>query len=159
MVRVRRDPVLFAIHRAQTLPQKAFSHSLGSDAHAGLTQPSCHADTTIALLALRVNDGHLRIERSIGEIPIARSTLAPLHEATARYAEHLAQSRDRLPAGLCFDPGVLHRDSLTKYAAAFFRISLSVLAEASSRFNRSTSASSSFADRGVAVIAGDDPSL
>jgi hypothetical protein len=46
-----------------------------------------------------------------------------------------------------------------KYAAAFFRISLSTLAEANSRRNRSTSASSPFADRGVAVTPADDPSL
>jgi hypothetical protein len=41
----------------------------------------------------------------------------------------------------------------------FFRISLSTLAEANSRRNRSISASSSFADRGVADTPVDVPSL
>ncbi len=44
-------------------------------------------------------------------------------------------------------PGVLHRDSLAKYAAAFFRISLSSLASANARRSRLSSASSSPAER------------
>jgi len=41
----------------------------------------------------------------------------------------------------------------------FFKISSSTLAEANSRRNRSTSASSSFADRGVALTPAEDSSL
>jgi hypothetical protein len=48
---------------------------------------------------------------------------------------------------------------LAKYAAAFFNISLSTLADASSRRSRSTSASSSFAERGVADPPIDVPNL
>jgi hypothetical protein len=51
------------------------------------------------------------------------------------------------------------RGSSNRSPLAFFRTSLSVLADASSRRNRSTSASSSFADRGVALTPTDNPSL
>src|SRR5258707_9027002 len=106
-----------------------------------------------------MNNGYLCVQRLIGSIPLARLSVAPLEKPAARYTQYVAQSCDRLPASLCCDPGVLHRDSLAKYAAAFFNISLSTFAAASSRRNRSTSASSSFADRGVADTPVDDPSL
>src|SRR5271165_334347 len=106
-----------------------------------------------------MNDRNLRVQGAIGELSLTRPTLTPLQEAAAGDIQYLAKSRNRLPAGLCFDPGVLHRDSLAKCAAAFFRISLSTLAEANSRRNRSFSASSSFADRGVAVTATEESSF
>ena len=52
-----------------------------------------------------------------------------------------------------FDPGVLHRDSFAKYAAAFFTISRSSLVLASSRRNRAFSASTSETDRLTATAA------
>ena len=45
------------------------------------------------------------------------------------------------------DPGVLHRDSFAKYAAAFFTMSKSSFVLASSRRNRPFSASTSVTDR------------
>jgi hypothetical protein len=44
---------------------------------------------------------------------------------------------------MLLDPGVLHRDSLAKYAAAFYTISRSSLALASSRRSRAFSTSNS----------------
>jgi hypothetical protein len=117
-------------------------------------QPMSDADASVALLTLRVNDCHLRIER-VGELSVTWPTLTPLQKTTAGDAQYLAEPRNQLPARLCFDPGVPNRDSLAKYAAAF----LSTSADASSRRSRSTSASSSFAERGVADTPIDAPSL
>jgi hypothetical protein len=51
-----------------------------------------------------------------------------------------------LDRGVLLDPGVLPRDSFAKYAAAFFTISRSSFALASSRRKRAFSASSSVAE-------------
>src|SRR5215210_4200168 len=57
------------------------------------------------------------------------------------------------------DPGVSHRDSFAKYAAAFFTISRSTLAFASSRRSRLFSASSSTAEPVIGVARGNAASL
>jgi hypothetical protein len=44
--------------------------------------------------------------------------------AAARHLEQLAHQRDAVGVAVRFDPGVLHIDSLAKYAAAFFRETL-----------------------------------
>src|SRR5882672_4635384 len=54
---------------------------------------------------------------------------------------------------MLLDPGVPHRDSFAKYAAAFFTISRSSLALASSRRSRETSASSSLTPRFIGTAA------
>ena len=50
--------------------------------------------------------------------------LAPpvLEVATGADLQYLASQRDRPLCLVSRDPGVLHRDSLAKYAVAFFRI-------------------------------------
>src|ERR1700722_229401 len=103
--------------------------------------------------ATRRSSERLASSRSLG--PRLRHCRNPLRETPSTLQSRAIGCQPRL----CFDPGVLHRDSLAKYAAAFFNMSLSTLAEANSRRNRSTSASSSFTDRGVAVTPLEDPSL
>jgi len=52
---------------------------------------------------------------------------------------------------MLLDPGVPHRDSFAKYAAAFFTMSRSSFALANSRRNRAFSASTSLTDRFAAT--------
>jgi len=58
---------------------------------------------------------------------------------------------------MLFNPGVPHRDSFAKYAAAFFTISRSSLTLASSRRNREFSASSSVLGRFTAIAPASAP--
>ena len=62
-----------------------------------------------------------------------RLTHAPGVVAAPRDLQDPAEQPQRIAVPLCFDPGVPHRDSLAKYAAAFFRISFSRRNWASSR--------------------------
>jgi hypothetical protein len=58
---------------------------------------------------------------------------------------------------MSFDPGVLHIDSLAKYAAAFFNISFSIRSLATSCRSRVTSASSSLTGGPADALPGGFP--
>src|SRR3954452_22362465 len=57
---------------------------------------------------------------------------------------------------MLFDPGIFHRDSFAKYAAAFFTISKSSFVLANSRRNRTFSASTSVSDRFTGTATASD---
>src|SRR5690606_1552693 len=82
-----------------------------------------------------------------GQCPTAWWSPAPLQVAAARDAQQPAHPGHGKLVAVLFDPGVIHRDSLTKYAAAFRSMSMSSLALVSSRRRRAFSASSSPAGR------------
>ncbi len=54
-----------------------------------------------------------------------RLASTPRIVAAARDLQEAAEPFQRIVVPLRFDPGVPHRDSLVKYAAAFFKISFS----------------------------------
>jgi len=86
-------------------------------------------------------------ERRIDHRALTGCSRSPLAISRTRHLELAAHPRHAEQVALLFDPGVLHRDSFAKYAAAFFTISRSSLVLASSRRNRAFSASTSWSDR------------
>ena len=143
MVGIRRHPVGALVDRSQRLPLQAAAHPLRTHLQALLAQPANDARTPIAAFARRVQCRHLRIQPRIGLRPGARRTPPPLQIARARHHQQSAHPADRVIVAMLLDPGVPHRDSFAKYAAAFFTISRSSLALASSRRSRAFSASTS----------------
>src|SRR5207302_10371112 len=77
----------------------------------------------------------------------------PLQVACPRHRQQSAHPAYRVIVAMLLDPGVPHRDSFAKYAAAFFTISRSSLALASSRRSRAFSASTSETGRFTATAA------
>src|SRR4029453_15805662 len=95
----------------------------------------------------------------IGLRPRARRSSTPLQIAAARHLQLSAHACHLVVVAMSFDPGVSHRDSFAKYAAAFFTISRSNLALASSRRRRLFSASSSAGEPLSGPARGRSPSL
>src|SRR5439155_4463321 len=85
--------------------------------------------------------------------PIARRTGAPLQIAGPRYVQLPTQPCHWVGVAMSLDPGVPHRDSFAKSAAAFFTISRSSLVLASSRRKRLFSASNSAGEPFMGVAA------
>src|SRR5207344_58535 len=106
----------------------------------------------VALPARGMNRRHLHIQRRIGLRALAARTAAPLAIPGSRHLQLSAHPRHAILVAMLLDPGVLHRDSFAKYAAAFFTISRSSFALASSRRKRAFSASSSVAERLVGAV-------
>src|SRR5881628_2821249 len=63
----------------------------------------------------------------------------PAIEPTTTHVQHPAHPHDPKLSVMVTDEGILHRRSLAKYAAAFFKISRSSVTRASSRFTRASS--------------------
>jgi hypothetical protein len=113
------DPVGASIHRTQALASQALSHPLMAHLQALRTQSSHDASTSVAALALCMQAGHLHIQGSIAQGSIAGATSSPLTVARARDLQQAAQTAHTKPVALSLDPGVPHRDTFAKYAAAF----------------------------------------
>src|SRR5215203_3223209 len=115
----------------------------------------------IAASTHRMQLRHRRIERRIGTRSIARRSVSPLAVPRARDVQEPTHAGDAERVAMLFDPGVSHRDSLTKYTAAFFTISRSSLALTNSLRSRAFSASNSdtglFAAQADSAATGADP--
>jgi hypothetical protein len=61
---------------------------------------------------------------------IAGGTFEAVIIAAAADLEGSAENRYRKQLAMVFDPGVLYSNSLAKYAAAFFKMSFSILSRA-----------------------------
>src|SRR5690606_30668403 len=83
-----------------------------------------------------------------------RRAASPLAIPGSRHPEQATHPRHFEPVAMPFDPGVSHRDSFAKYAAAFFTISRSSFVLANSRRNRAFSASNSDTGRRAGVAGG-----
>src|SRR6185295_9865235 len=153
MGRVGRHAIRPLVHRAQVLPLEAVAHPFVADLNALLAQPSHDARPTVAALATRMQRRDLRVERRVGYRAITGRSRSPLAIAGTRHLKLTAHPGHMKPVAVLFDPGVLHRDSFAKYAAAFFTISRSSLALTSSRRSRAFSASSSETGRFTATAA------
>src|SRR5579859_395125 len=147
MGRIGRHAIGALVHRAQVLALEAVAHPFVTDLNPLRAQPAHDAGPAVAALAARVHRRHPRIEHRIGHRALTGCSRSPLAIARTRYPELAAHARHAEQVALLFDPGVLHRDSFAKYAAAFFTISRSSLVLASSRRNRAFSASTSWTDR------------
>src|SRR5690242_8083650 len=159
MRRIGRHSIRFTVDRSQCLAQQTLPHPLVADSYTVRAQHAHHPRTTIALPSSCVDRRHLCIKHRVGFAASAHWPLAPLLITPARYAQVSTQSRHRVIVAMLFNPGVSHRDSFAKYAAAFFTISRSNLAFASSRRSRSFSAWSSAAEPATGVARGDAVSL
>ena len=120
VVGIRRHAVGALVDRSQRLALQAAPYSLRTHLQALLTQPANDARTPIAAFARRVHRRHLRIQPRIGLRPGARRAPPPLQVARARHQQQAAHPADRVVVAMLLDPGVPHRDSFAKYAAAFF---------------------------------------
>src|SRR5688572_23395259 len=125
-----------------------------ADFYATIAQTTDDARPAITAVTALVNCGDLGIEGGIPDCPFARLSLSRLAISGSRHLQHSAHSAHTKLVAVLFDPGVLHRDSFAKYAAAFFTISKSSRALSNSRRSREFSASTSASDRFTAVAAG-----
>ncbi|MDF2464855.1 MAG: hypothetical protein K0Q43_3090, partial [Ramlibacter sp.] len=105
------------------------SHALLADPNASCQQLLPHLRPAVFLLDLGVDGLDVHQQGFVadalvgsGATGLAGVLASPVLElAAGADSQHLASQRDR-PAGLVLgNPGVLHRDSLAKYAVAFFK--------------------------------------
>src|SRR6266508_3572867 len=162
VVGIRRHPVRALVDGPQRLPLQTAAYPVMSHPQALRAQRENDARPPVAALARRMHRRHLRIQSRVSLRPGARRAVSPLQIARARHRQQAAHPADRIVVAIALDPGVSHRDSFAKYTAAFFTISRSSLALASSRRSRAFSASNSDTGRFTAVasapIAVDVPS-
>jgi hypothetical protein len=127
------------------LPPQALPEPFVFDLDTSLAQTLKDATATVAAPVFFMQLGNLCIQARVGLGSPARRTRAPLAISRARHAHLPAHPAHAVLVAMCFDPAILHRDSLAKYAA-LFTISESTFALASSRRKRAFSASSSDID-------------
>src|SRR5690625_4259253 len=92
-----------------------------------------YARATVRFLAHAVSSAYVNEESLVFPGSPTGLPLAPGVVARATYAESATHERERVLASVLLDACVLHRDSLAKYAAAFFRKSRSCLTSSNSR--------------------------
>src|SRR6266545_4282470 len=88
---------------------------------------------------LLMNLADVRQQLAIAEPPLRTLTALPSREATVTDLQRRAQPLHRIRAAILFNKRVPHSDSFAKYAAAFFRISVSILRRATSARSRDIS--------------------
>ncbi len=130
------------IDRAQALKPETSTNRLGAHALTLLAKLLRDPRPAVASSAVTMDRRHLRIQGLVRQRPCAERLHAPLTVPCAGHQQHPAQPADCVLAAIVLDPGVLHRDTLAKYAVAFRRISTSSFASASSLRSRLFSASS-----------------
>src|SRR5207249_760447 len=100
-----------------------------------------HAGTAVAPLAGPVDRADLHSESLIRPLSLLGASPLRRIETGTQDPKHPADHQDLELASMCLNAGVLQRDSLAKYAAAFFRKAFSCLAYSSSRRKRRSSCS------------------
>src|SRR3569832_35827 len=103
-----------------------------------------HLTRPIGFTSLLVQHAHPLDEGVIRLCPCTRLALPPGIEATAARLQRATHARQPKLVVMGLHERVLHRDSLAKYAAAFFKISRSSVTWANSRFSRLISVVRSF---------------
>ena len=141
------------IHRSQLLTQQALAHTLMPRGKAPCPQLSNNSLSPVAAAALRVDGRNLHIQCRVSKAARTGRSASPLAVARARDSQQSAHSCNRKLVAVRVHPGVLHRDPLAKYAAAFFNTSTSSFVSANSRRSRAFSASSSVGARLAGVPA------
>ena len=151
MGRVGCHAIRALIERAQLLPLEAVAHPFVADLNTLLAQPAHDAWSPVAALTSRVNRCHSCIECRVGHRTTTRRSRSPLAIPATRHPKLATHPCHVKLVAMLLDPGVPHRDSFAKYAAAFFTMSRSSFALANSRRNRAFSASTSLTDRFAAT--------
>ena len=146
MIGVRRQTIGSLIHGAKTLSIQTLSNSFMADLKPAIAQITHDPWPAITALTALVDRCHLCIQRRIGYRTFTRFPLPPLAVSGSRNLQLTAHSGHSELVAVSFDPGVFHRDSFAKYAAAFFTISKSSCVLSSSRRSREFSASTSASD-------------
>ena len=131
-------PVGFDPYQA-LLPHQA-GYSMAPTGQAQPTQGNMDARAPVAATALPMHSSNGFHQHLVGLASRARATLAPGIVAAARYPQDCTHPADRKAASLLSDEGVPHSPSCEKMLMAFFRMSRSWEATASSRFKRRISA-------------------
>lgn len=159
MVRVRGGLELALLLAAQGELATQTDDAVTAGRKALRRQFRLHAQRAIGLPALRVHglDGHLQAR--VIRRPLRRFAVRPSVETAALDAKDAAQGCDRIVESQGLHDRVLGSDSRAKYAAAFFTISRSIRASASSLRSLLTSASSSGTERLPGATLGDVPRL
>src|SRR6185437_3734572 len=86
-----------------------------------------HARRTVGTFELGMNRSNQRQQLRIGQpLSLGRAAAFPGAIAVDAYSKDLAQHRQGILPALRVNPGVLHRRSFAKNAAAFFAISSSI---------------------------------
>jgi hypothetical protein len=98
-----------------------------------------HLASTVRFACLLMEDAHPRDEGLIGLLAGTDGSVLPGIEPTPTDLQHSTHGRHAKLPVMGLHEAVLHRDSLAKYAAAFFKMSRSSVTRASSRFSRATS--------------------
>jgi len=105
------------------LPRKALAHALVADSKPLLAQALNDPWTPVAATAHRMQLRHGRIKGRVRTRSITRLSASPLGVARTRNLQEPTHADNAERVAMLFDPGVSHRDSLKKYAAAFFSLS------------------------------------
>lgn len=120
-------------------------HALMADVMIPVAQGPDQPMSSIAALAGRIDSPKLGTECCIGVGGCAGLSAQIVMESRDGYSENTAQHPSRVASPMAGDEGVPHLDSLAKNAAAFFRISRSILRLAFSARRRLISLSRSVA--------------
>ena len=133
-----KRPSLFTLN----LPQfHQPSNPLATNSHTVSLELRVDRGAAIAATAFAVNLSDLFAQRGVGFGACAEIAFPPRVISGLRYLEVPAERDDPVLPAMRFNKRKPQRDSLAKKAAAFFKISLSSLAWASSLRSRAISAS------------------
>src|SRR5215831_6152140 len=119
-------------------------HPMAATRFAHPLQEPPHSPRAVGLACLLVQHPHPLDQEAIALSAHTVGAPLPGRDPTATDLQHPTQTGHAMLVGMDLNERVLHRDSLAKYAAAFFKLSRSSVTRASSRFSRTISVIRSF---------------
>ena len=119
-------------------------HPMAATRFAHPLQEPPHSPRAVGLACLLVQHPHPLDQEAIALSAHTVGAPLPGRDPTATDLQHPTQTGHAMLVCMDLNERVLHRDSLAKYAAAFFKLSRSSVTRASSRFSRATSVMRSF---------------
>jgi len=133
-----------AVHALPAVGPHDPRHPFPSDVHAGVAQVVVDPRRPVGASGGPIKAVDLFGEDLVGDAALRRAALRPRVEAGATDLQQVTEQAHRVERPLPVDEGEPGHfvDSVTKKAAAFFRISFSIRSCAFSRRNRTTSARS-----------------
>src|SRR5690606_28049070 len=130
MVGIRGATTLAAVPAHDLVFLHQAANSLKSNVLTSTSQGHMNTRTAVAAETLGVQHADLTDQTLVGALTRRGRPATPLVIAAAGNLQQLAQHRYRILLSHRIDRGVLHCDSLTKNAVAFFRISFSIFSRA-----------------------------
>jgi len=144
---VRRGLVPPLLTTTQTQSPANTFNPMNTDGNAVIGQIPLQTLRTIALACPVMSSAYLQCQSFFFPLSDGKRTLDPGIITALRHFQHAAQQQNGINQSHLFDYRVPCSDSLAKYAAAFFKMSLSIFANTSSRFTLASSCSSSVKGR------------